>query len=75
MSEPVFARVDPHRCPLCGGPNNCAVAIDPDAPDCWCSRTRVPDELRAQVPEAARDVACVCARCVAAANQPHQPPG
>lgn len=75
MPESDTPAPDPRRCPLCGGPNNCAVAVDPDAPDCWCSRMRIPDHLLARVPLHLRDAACVCARCVAAANEPAAPPG
>lgn len=74
MPEPL-PPVEPSRCPLCGGPNNCAMAGSSTAVDCWCSRVRIPEELLARVPEAARDEACICARCVAAASEPHPPPG
>lgn len=73
MPDPVV--VDPRLCPLCRGPNGCAMAADPDARDCWCSHTRIPDELLERLPAEARDVACVCARCVADASAPSGTPG
>jgi hypothetical protein len=58
------------RCPLCGGPNGCALsrgAMDPGP--CWCARVSIPAELLARVPEDARGAACVCARCAGAARE------
>jgi hypothetical protein len=54
---------DPSRCPLCGAPNGCAMARGDDAAACWCMSAAIAPELLAQVPEAARDAACVCAAC------------
>ena len=63
MAEPV----DTARCPLCGGPNGCALAGGAtDGRPCWCATIEIPAELVARVPEAARGVACVCARCAGA---------
>jgi len=60
MAEPV----DPARCPLCGGPNGCALAGGAaGAQPCWCASVPFPAEVLARVPEAARGAACVCARC------------
>jgi hypothetical protein len=75
MPEPGPITVDPHRCPLCGGPNGCAMATNPDAADCWCCEARIPDELLDRVPAEARDAACICARCVADANHSSDTPG
>lgn len=65
--------VDPKRCPLCGEPNACAAAAAAagggSCGDCWCFHAKVADTALAQIPAAARGVACVCARCAAA------PPG
>jgi hypothetical protein len=58
---------DPTRCPLCGGPNRCALAAprEPgrEAPPCWCRAERFPAELLARVPEAQRRRACICRAC------------
>lgn len=52
------------RCPLCGGPNGCAVAASGDfATPCWCRDVVFTPELLARVPEAARDRACICRPC------------
>lgn len=59
--------MDAKRCPLCGGPNECAAeSAAPGCPiaDCWCFRTAVPRELVEQVPDAARGQACICRKCV-----------
>ena len=42
---------DPAVCPLCGKPNLCAVAADPDATECWCEAVEFPEELLAQIPD------------------------
>jgi len=63
--------VDPERCPLCGEPNACASAAAKQCgercSDCWCVRATIDEATLAQIPPAARGVACVCARCAAAA--------
>ncbi|HVZ32423.1 MAG TPA: cysteine-rich CWC family protein [Polyangiaceae bacterium] len=57
------ADLDPSRCPLCGGPNGCAMAGGGDGAACWCMSVEIPDAVHARIPEAARDTACVCAKC------------
>ncbi len=61
------AAVDPTRCPLCGGPNACAMEIaratgEPQPP-CWCTQVNFSAELLAQVPAPARHKACICKQC------------
>ena len=51
-------------CPLCGQPNNCAMAIDPEATMCWCEMDVFPEELLAQIPEKAVRKTCVCKKCL-----------
>ena len=51
-------------CPLCGGPNQCAVAADPNATECWCEGEDFPEELLAQIPEEAVRKTCVCQSCL-----------
>ena len=73
MSQPAL---DPCRCPLCGQPNACAMATpkvgaEATAP-CWCTLVPFSADLLKQVPEAARNKACICAACVAASEQPSQ---
>ncbi|WP_448254995.1 cysteine-rich CWC family protein [Ottowia oryzae] len=63
--------IDATRCPLCGGPNGCAMApagADPQAAAaCWCMAASFPPALLEKVPAAARRRACICARCAAQA--------
>jgi len=61
MSEAGF---DPSRCPLCGESNECGMAAGRD--ECWCSSVTIEKATLDRLPEAARGVVCVCARCVAA---------
>lgn len=60
----------PDRCPLCGGPNGCALeterATGVKQGPCWCTRARFDAALLARVPAAARHLACICARCAGA---------
>ncbi|MFM7025098.1 MAG: cysteine-rich CWC family protein [Limnohabitans sp.] len=64
---------DPCRCPLCGGPNHCAMeqvqASHAQAP-CWCTRAQFSAQLLQQVPEPARGKACICQACVQASQAP-----
>ena len=68
--------LDPCRCPLCGQPNACAMAMPNTGAaasgPCWCTRVRFSADLLKQVPEAARHKACICSACVAASEQPFQ---
>jgi len=57
MSEPVSAEI----CPLCGRGNACGMAAGKG--ECWCFDATIPAEVLAQIPEAARGVACVCREC------------
>lgn len=63
-----MATLDPSRCPVCGDQNGCAaVAAGRErCTDCWCFRVTIPAEALARVPAAARDRACLCARCAGA---------
>ena len=66
-----FDPIDTARCPLCGGPNGCAMAQAGDgaAPAaCWCMDVDFPPALLAQVPPEARRRACICAACATAAS-------
>ena len=51
-------------CPLCDQPNRCAMAVDPNATDCWCESVIFPEELLAQIPENAVRKTCVCQECL-----------
>jgi len=66
MSLPVSS-ADPTRCPLCGGVNACASALEritgQAQPPCWCMTAAISAEVLARVPPQARGQACVCQRC------------
>lgn len=52
------------RCPLCEGPNHCAMADGaPNAARCWCMITSVPAALVRRAQTMTTDV-CICAACV-----------
>jgi hypothetical protein len=52
------------KCPLCGEPNQCALAADPTATECWCDTVVFPDDLLAQIPEDAVRKTCICQECL-----------
>lgn len=65
---------DPARCPLCGGPNGCAMEAaraggQPQPPPCWCTQATFAPALLARVPEDARRRACICAACARSAAE------
>ena len=37
--------MDTAKCPLCGEPNQCAMAADADASECWCESVIFSEEL------------------------------
>jgi len=51
-------------CPLCGGPNHCAVTADPSATACWCEFEEFPRELLDKVPTSAVRRVCICKKCL-----------
>ena len=64
--------IDSSLCPLCCQSNQCANEAEratgvPQGP-CWCTKAVFAPELLARVPEEARRLACICARCAAAAD-------
>ena len=56
--------IDTAICPLCGEPNQCAVAADPNASECWCESVIFPEELLAKVPENVVRKTCICQNCL-----------
>lgn len=54
--------LDPSRCPVCGAPNSCAMAAASKEP-CWCVAVELSEQALARIPEAARDIVCLCPRC------------
>ena len=62
------------HCPVCGGPNDCAVASGTfgSAP-CWCASVHIARELLDRLPDAQRGRTCVCRGCIGRAGaQPAQ---
>lgn len=61
--------VDPARCPLCGGTNDChRCSATCDSP-CWCESTDIPADLIERLPVSKQRRACICRSCVEAFNQ------
>lgn len=60
------------RCPLCGGPNECALAADAASPACWCFTADISPQALAAVPPEDRGRACVCPRCAAGPGEDHE---
>ncbi len=56
--------IDPTRCPVCGASNSCVGATG-SSEACWCSSVEITAEALARIPEAAKDIACLCPRCAA----------
>jgi len=70
LSSPA-RNIDPRICPLCGLSNQCANEVEretgvPQGP-CWCTTAVFAPTLLARIPDDARRLACVCARCASAA--------
>jgi hypothetical protein len=52
-------------CPLCGGPNGCAVAASGSfEAACWCAGAAFPPALLQRLPASSRGCACICRGCV-----------
>ncbi|MFO1319107.1 MAG: cysteine-rich CWC family protein [Burkholderiales bacterium] len=59
------------RCPLCGGPNGCVPAATGSFEQpCWCTTIRVDPAVLRRIPEARRNVACLCRACAEASAAP-----
>lgn len=69
----MLAAPDPSRCPLCAAPNGCAIQAGEDAAACWCMSAAIAAEVQAQIPETARNKACLCAKCAAASPTEPRP--
>lgn len=58
--------LDATRCPLCGKPNECAIASGRPPESCWCMTATIDPTTLAAIPEEARGQVCICAGCAAA---------
>jgi len=65
MSESGEALSDAERCPLCGGPNLCAMAAGLIDEACWCSQIELAPGALAKLPPDERGERCICPRCAA----------
>lgn len=68
---PSRTAIDTRLCPMCGQSNQCAneaqQATGTAQGPCWCTTAVFTPELLLSVPAEARRLACICARCAAAA--------
>ena len=56
-------------CPLCDRENECQFATTSAYKGkCWCASENFSPDLLTRIPDEARNVVCVCRRCVVAAN-------
>ena len=62
MTEPLDFQ-DTTRCPLCGKPNECAVAAGRDPETCWCMTATMSPSALAAIPAEAQGKVCICAEC------------
>lgn len=54
---------DTTRCPLCGKPNECAMAAGRPAESCWCMTSTIDPDVLTSIPAEAQGKICICARC------------
>ena len=54
---------DGKACPICGKPNDCALASGRDHESCWCWTTSMAEGVLDAVPDDAKGAVCVCAKC------------
>ncbi|MDD2178739.1 cysteine-rich CWC family protein [Acidovorax sp. D2M1] len=60
-------------CPLCGQPNQCAIAAGRPAESCWCMTQAIDPAALAALPDEARGQVCICAACGAPTPDAQQP--
>ena len=65
MSTPDVAPNDQAKCPICGQPNECAIAGGRDPESCWCMSVTVDPEALERIPTEAQGTICICGRCAA----------
>ena len=62
MSQPIDTS-DATKCPLCGAPNECAVAAGRPPESCWCMTASMDPAALQAIPAEAQGKVCICARC------------
>ncbi|HEY9209061.1 MAG: cysteine-rich CWC family protein [Acidovorax soli] len=65
---------DPACCPLCGQPNQCAMAAGQPPESCWCMTKRIAPGALDALPVAERGQRCICPACGAPGSDTPQPP-
>lgn len=65
---------DPSRCPLCGQPNQCAMAAGLAPESCWCMTAPIAPGALDALHEAERGQRCICQACGARGIDTGQPP-
>ncbi|WP_284244427.1 cysteine-rich CWC family protein [Thalassotalea insulae] len=55
------ASIDSSICPLCQQQNHCGVN---NAEPCWCTKSKMPAKLLAQVPKQLQKKSCICQACL-----------
>jgi hypothetical protein len=58
--------LNPNVCPTCGEPNLCGLSQGQER--CWCFDVLIPEAAQERIPLAAKNLACICARCAAASE-------
>lgn len=59
-----------HICPLCGGPNECAMAENGnDGSHCWCRELVINSAALAKVRKSTAGKSCICKRCATTASE------
>lgn len=61
--QTMSASLNPSHCPLCGQPNQCAVAAGLPAESCWCMQTQIAPQALERLPAEQRGQACICPTC------------
>ena len=69
MSQPIDT-TDATKCPLCGKPNECAMAAGREPESCWCMTATMDPGALAAIPAEAQGKVCICARCASGAPTP-----
>ncbi len=54
---------DQHTCPLCGQPNDCAMAAGESVSACWCTGVTLTRAMLERLPPEHQGVTCICGAC------------
>lgn len=59
-----------HTCPICGRPNECAMAKtgNPDAP-CWCREVTINPDALTRARKIAGNKSCICKQCASSGQK------